>query len=148
MGTSSQYIYKNMENSKTSPIDPVAIESINFLVKQKVDPLHLKEHEEKYNTRLVLRSAKEPLSKDDEVLYFQYALALVQSPYKSDWPKARRLLEQIYTESADSVAKRDYLFYCAVVEVKRKNYKESKKFANAILYVEPFNQQAQALLAY
>lgn len=129
-------------------MEDAALESISHLVKEKVDPAELRHQEEKYQTRRVLRDGRQPLSKDDEVVYFQYALALVQSPYKSDWPKGRRLLEEIYSESTDSVAKRDYLFYCSVAEVKLKNYKEAHKFAKAILYVEPFNHQAKALEAY
>merc|ERR1712110_1222223 len=70
------------------------------------------------------------------------------SPYKSDWKKGRRLLEEIYTQSSDATAKRDYLFYCAIAETKNKEYKEAHKFAKAILYVEPFNHQAKALEAY
>merc|ERR1711881_350692 len=84
-------------------VSEATMESIEFLIGEQIKPSELKLHEEKYRTRSVLRNAKQPLSKDDELIFFQYALALTQSPYRSDWPRGRTLLEKIYTESNDAV---------------------------------------------
>ena len=132
-----------------SETEKAAIESIAFLVKEKISPTELKSLEERYQTKKVLQNEKQPLSEEELSLYFQYALALSQSPYQSDWPKAKPILEYLYKKNtSDNVARRDYLFYCAIVELKMKNYKEAQEFVNAILYVEPFNHQAKALQAY
>ena len=126
-----------------------AIESIQFLVNEKIAPAELKSLEERYQTKKVLQNEKLAITEDEASLFFQYALALIQSPYRSDWPKGRQIMEYLYKKNtADKVARRDYLFYCAIAELKMKNYKEAQEFVNAILYVEPFNHQAKALQIY
>lgn len=126
------------------------MDGIEFLLNERISDEKLGQYESAYRERALLRTSKaESLSDDDANVYFQYALALVQSPYKSDWKRGRNLFQDLYTlNPKDEQAKRDYLFYCSIAEIKLHNYKEALKFANSILYIEPFNSQAQALKSY
>ena len=124
------------------------LDSIEILLKTEVSPEVLRSVEEKYSNRKLLLNKDSKLEESDFNLFFQYGMLLIQSKYKSDWPKGRELMEELYIKSDDAVAKRDYLFYCSIAETKMKNYPAALKFVKSILYVEPFNVQAQALEQY
>ena len=124
------------------------IESIQLLVDEKISDEDLKNIEERYKSKKLIRNDDTPYTQEEFILFFQYALSLIQSKYTSDWPKGRQLMQDLYEKSSDAGEKRDYLFYCAIAELKMKNYSEATKFAKSILYIEPFNHQAKALVAY
>jgi len=79
---------------------------------------------------------------------FDYAWCLVRSPRKDDIRKGVAILEDLYHKTADESAKRDYVYYLAIGNMRLGNYDRALKFTNGILKLQPSNHQAMSLREY
>ncbi|KAJ3411666.1 mitochondrial membrane protein [Chytridiales sp. JEL 0842] len=71
---------------------------------------------------------------------FDYAWALVRSKSKDDQQLGIQLLHEIYKEHP--ARRRECLYYLALGEFKLGNYRDSRKFNETLLQMEPRNSQA------
>ena len=110
------------------------------LIKEEIDKKTLIEFERKYKK-------EEALGCLTSKTKFEYAWCLVRSPYLEDWKTGCKYLEELYKEG-DTLAKRDYLFYMAVAQLKLKNYDVALRHCNAILEVQPQHHQVKDLKKY
>ncbi|KAL7677428.1 hypothetical protein ACOME3_003667 [Neoechinorhynchus agilis] len=78
---------------------------------------------------------------------FNYAFALILQPKKKPEliKRGNELIRSLYNESHDELAKRDYLYYLAIGEAKLGFFDEAIRFVDAILSMEPDNNQALEL---
>jgi len=140
--------YQKELSNDITPILPD--ETINLLDESSANNTQNDEETEKkpQNNSKANQNKLNPLTDTQATVYFHYATALIQSKYSKDWQQGREILQNMYQRSKDEHAKRDYLFYCAISEIKLKNLQAAAKFVNAILYIEPFNEQAASLNLY
>ncbi|KHJ42156.1 hypothetical protein D918_07688 [Trichuris suis] len=76
---------------------------------------------------------------------FEYANFLIRSN-KSDVILGLRLFEDLLSQDDQGDAKRDYLYFLAIGNIKLKvNYDKALSYVDAILRVEPENKQAEEL---
>lgn len=81
----------------------------------------------------------------DEKTQFEYAWCLVRRRLPTETKKGISLLEDLFRRIKDDEGKRDYLFYISIGYTRLKEYEDALKYVNALLKVEPENNQAQSL---
>lgn len=111
------------------------------IVDEKVDRQELKKFENVYNQQV-------SRGKPSEKAQFEYAWCLIRSEFNDDVRIGLSLLQELFTQTNDEHARRDYLFYMSIGCCKTKEYPTASKYAKAILQVEPRNRQALDLQQY
>ena len=114
--------------------------AMEVVINERIDPKILMEFERKYQQ-------EEAMGNISDTTKFEYAWCLVRSHYSDDWKTGCRYLEELY-EKGDDHARRDYLYYMAVAQLKLKNYNAALSYCDIILQVQPENRQVRELRVY
>merc|ERR1712018_1117864 len=100
------------------------MESIQFLLETKISDTEILKFEKEYQQQRLLAQKDGNTTKLNESLadsMFTYAHALSQSNYKKDWKESLSVFQELYELSSDDHARRDYLFYCSLNQIKLHN---------------------------
>ncbi|PAA93282.1 hypothetical protein BOX15_Mlig000278g1, partial [Macrostomum lignano] len=74
-----------------------------------------------------------------------YAGALTRTSDHRCLRQACQLLETLYRQTTDEIARRDCLYYLSIAKARLKDYDEALTYIDGILKVEPSNAQARKL---
>ncbi|ESO86379.1 hypothetical protein LOTGIDRAFT_195115 [Lottia gigantea] len=114
---------------------------MDVIVEEHVNPDDLKKYEALYRDQ-------ERRGPPSDKATFDYAWCLVRSKYLKDMERGTSLLEDLFHNTKDEGAKRDYLYYMAIAYTRTKHYDTALKYTKAIKRIEPNNRQATQLENY
>merc|ERR1712127_1054636 len=91
------------------------------------------------------REAFQSIKMPDENQQFQFAVNLIRSARSEDVDEGLRMFQTLFSSTRDEDIKRDSLYYMAVAQTKLNQYEQALKYLNAILKIQPNNDQVKEL---